>query len=168
MFKKGSSHPGRVPPIFERRSNTRENPASPGSRGCPMVSSSVVVVWQLAVRGGRHRLVEVSPATLSRSAWAVELALRAERQRLGPEPLPPRDGGGTLGELRRWWVETYVDSAPAGERTRNSPLVPLGVDRGLSTQPRVSGSGRPHDDDGHTARGSGCYPNRSDDRATRG
>ncbi len=38
----------------------------------------------------------------------AELELRAERQRLGLEALPPSDGGGTLLELLSWWLETYV------------------------------------------------------------
>ena len=38
---------------------------------------------------------------------AVDLERRAERQWRGLEPLPPRDGGGSLGDLFRWWLETY-------------------------------------------------------------
>jgi hypothetical protein len=39
---------------------------------------------------------------------ASELERAAERQRLGLEPMAPVDGGGTLRELLRWWLEEYV------------------------------------------------------------
>lgn len=69
---------------------------------------------------GNWRAVASSARTKAEAKrMAAELELRAERQRLGLEPLPPEDGGGTFGELLRWWLETYVDGAPAGERTRN-------------------------------------------------
>jgi len=51
---------------------------------------------------------------------AGELERPAERQRLGLEPLPPEDGGGTLGELLRWWLETYIKETASSERTASA------------------------------------------------
>jgi integrase len=38
---------------------------------------------------------------------AEELELRARRPLDGLEPLAPRDGGGTVGELLQWWLQHY-------------------------------------------------------------
>jgi len=48
---------------------------------------------------------------------AQDLERRAERQRLGLEPLPAEDGGGTLSELLQWWLDTYVKGSPSHART---------------------------------------------------
>ncbi len=47
---------------------------------------------------------------------AGELERRAERQRLGLEPMPIEDGGGTLGELVQWWLDTYSKSSASHGR----------------------------------------------------
>lgn len=47
---------------------------------------------------------------------AVDLERQPERQRLGLEPLRPRDGGGTLGELLDWWLNTYSSQRASHER----------------------------------------------------
>jgi integrase len=48
---------------------------------------------------------------------ADELGLNHERQRLGMEPLAAQDGGGTFGDLLRWWLKTY--SAKSSSHDRN-------------------------------------------------
>ena len=47
---------------------------------------------------------------------AIDLEKRAERQWHGLEPLPPTDGGGTLGDLLDWWLETYAKPRTSYER----------------------------------------------------
>jgi len=47
---------------------------------------------------------------------AAELAHQHERQRHGLEPLRPADGGGTLGALLAWWLETYSSQRAAHAR----------------------------------------------------
>ena len=47
---------------------------------------------------------------------AEEYGRRSERQRLGLEALPPEDGGGTLAELLKWWLDTYSRGTPSHER----------------------------------------------------
>ncbi len=44
---------------------------------------------------------------------ADDLERKAERQRLGLEERPPEDGGGSLGELLRWWLDTYSAESPS-------------------------------------------------------
>src|SRR5580658_1643541 len=51
---------------------------------------------------------------------AGELERRCERQRLGLEPLPPQDGGGTLDDLLGWWLKTYSKGAPSHQRNEYS------------------------------------------------
>ena len=52
---------------------------------------------------------------------ADELGFNHERQRFGLEPLPASDGGGTFGELLRWWLKTY--SAKSASHDRNLSTV---------------------------------------------
>jgi integrase len=47
---------------------------------------------------------------------AAELAHQHERQRHGLEPLRPADGGGALGALLEWWLETYSSQRAAHAR----------------------------------------------------
>jgi integrase len=57
---------------------------------------------------GRWRKRRAIPNTkLTAQALAEELELRARRQLDGLEPLAPHDGGGSVGELLRWWLENY-------------------------------------------------------------
>src|SRR5512142_1613421 len=77
-------------------------------------------VWYVRYKDGRGKWrSRASTATTKAEAkrLAGELERRAERQRLGLEELPPEDGGGTLGELLDWWLETYVRPTPAYDRT---------------------------------------------------
>ncbi len=72
--------------------------------------------WYVRYRDSRGRWrSQASTATNKTEArrLAGELERRAERQRLGLEPLPAEDGGGTLGELLEWWLETYSANAPS-------------------------------------------------------
>jgi integrase len=57
---------------------------------------------------GRWRKRRATP-NMKRTAQALaeELELRARRQLDGLEPLPPRDGGGTVGDLLHWWLQRY-------------------------------------------------------------
>jgi hypothetical protein len=47
---------------------------------------------------------------------AVDLERQGERQRSGLEAFPVADGGGTLIELLRWWLETYSANSPSHDR----------------------------------------------------
>ncbi len=51
---------------------------------------------------------------------ADELGFNHERQRLGLEPLPSSDGGGTLAELLRWWLLTYSAKSPSHDRNTST------------------------------------------------
>jgi integrase len=50
---------------------------------------------------------------------AGDLERRAERQRLGLEDLPLEDGGGTLAQLLKWWLTTYVRPTSSYRRTES-------------------------------------------------
>jgi integrase len=76
--------------------------------------------WYLAWRdasGTRRREASTASSRAEARRMADDLERRAERQRLGLEALPASDGGGTLAELLRWWLETYCRSSPGYERT---------------------------------------------------
>jgi integrase len=51
---------------------------------------------------------------------AGEIERQFERQRLGLEPLPAEDGGGTFDELMKWWLETYSAGSPSHKRNQSS------------------------------------------------
>src|SRR5216683_4649063 len=42
-----------------------------------------------------------------------DLQRQAERQRLGLEPLPTEDGGGTVAELLQWWLDNISQGSPS-------------------------------------------------------
>ena len=66
--------------------------------------------WYVRYKDGHGRWTDrVTTARTKTEAkrLAVELEQRAERQRWGLEPLPNPDGGETVGELLRWWLDTY-------------------------------------------------------------
>ena len=44
---------------------------------------------------------------------ATEFEQKAERQRLGLEARLSEDGGGTLAELLRWWLDTCSINSPS-------------------------------------------------------
>lgn len=51
---------------------------------------------------------------------AEDLERRHERQRLGLEPLPPEDGGGTLAGLLEWWLANHSAGSPSHARNTYS------------------------------------------------
>ncbi len=51
----------------------------------------------------------------------AELERKVERVRLGVEAALPEDGGGTLAELLRWWLETY--SKPLASHVTNESAI---------------------------------------------
>jgi hypothetical protein len=51
---------------------------------------------------------------------AADLERLCERQRLGLEPMPAEDGGGTFGEQAKWWLETYSEGTPSHQRNKYS------------------------------------------------
>jgi len=66
--------------------------------------------WRIRYRDA-HRQWRSEPCTVRTKGEAKELAVdmerKHERARRGLEPLAPRDGGGSLGDLFRWWLKTY-------------------------------------------------------------
>jgi len=76
-------------------------------------------VWYVRYKDGHGKWrSQASTATSKTEArrLAGELERRAERQRLGLEPFPVEDGGGTVAELLAWWLETYVTSPKENRR----------------------------------------------------
>jgi len=47
---------------------------------------------------------------------AADLERAADRQILGLDPTPPRDGGGTVAALFAWWLDTYSAGSPSHDR----------------------------------------------------
>ena len=79
--------------------------------------------WYLRYKDGRCRWRSVVSTARSKTEArrvVAELEHKAERQRLGLEELPPEDGGGTVGELLKWWLDTYVKQSVSYERTRTA------------------------------------------------
>ena len=75
--------------------------------------------WYIRYRDnrGRWRAKVCSARTKSEAKrLAMELDRQQERQRLGLEPLPPEDGGGSVRDLLLWWLETYSKAAPSHEK----------------------------------------------------
>ncbi len=75
--------------------------------------------WYLRVKdgGGIWRKIPSSARTKTEARrMAEEYGRRSERQRLGLEALPPEDGGGTLAELLKWWLDSYSRGTPSHER----------------------------------------------------
>ena len=75
--------------------------------------------WYLRYRDARGRWRDrVCTARTKTEAkrLAAELERVCERQRLGLEPLPAEDGGGTFGDLVRWWLKTYSKGSPSHQR----------------------------------------------------
>jgi len=75
--------------------------------------------WKDASGRWRKRASAVNTKAAAREL-AVELEFHVRRQRAGLEPVPPRDGGGTLGELLTWWLETYSRQTPSHVRAEYS------------------------------------------------
>jgi integrase len=75
--------------------------------------------WYLRYRDehGRWRARSSTAVTKTEAKrMAHDLERRCERQRLGIEEIPPEDGGGTLGVLLTWWLETYSAGTPSHDR----------------------------------------------------
>ena len=62
--------------------------------------------WKDATGAWRYSAATPNTKAAARSLGA-ELELRARRQGVGLEPVPPADGGGTVAELLKWWHRTY-------------------------------------------------------------
>ena len=76
--------------------------------------------WYIGFRNNRGQWRAKACSARSKTEaqrLAGELGLNHERQRFGLEPLPASDGGGTFGELLRWWLKTY--SAKSASHDRN-------------------------------------------------
>jgi len=75
--------------------------------------------WYVKYRDHRGKWVR-RPTTARTKTEARRLAddmeRRCERQRLGLEPIPDEDGGGTLAQLAEWWLETYSVDLASHER----------------------------------------------------
>jgi integrase len=80
--------------------------------------------WWIRYRDA-HRQWQSEACTATTKTEAKDLATdverRCERQRRGLDPIPPRDGGGSLGDLFRWWLETY--SQPRTSHVRDTYTV---------------------------------------------
>lgn len=63
----------------------------------------------------RDKVTQARTKTEARR-MADDLERKTERQRLGLEERPPEDGGGSLGELLRWWLDNYSVSSPSHRR----------------------------------------------------
>jgi integrase len=79
--------------------------------------------WYVGFRDNRGRWRAKATSARSKTEakrLADELGFNHERQRLGLEPLPSSDGGGTLAELLRWWLKTYSAKSPSHDRNTSS------------------------------------------------
>jgi len=67
---------------------------------------------------GRRRQESTAAKTKTEAKkLAQEQELRAERQRRGLEPIPPRDGGGTVAELMKWWLDEHASRHASAANT---------------------------------------------------
>jgi len=72
--------------------------------------------WYVKYRNAAGRWVRRASTASTKTAakrLAADVERAAERQRFGLEPQLPEDGGGTLGELLRWWLATYSVRQPS-------------------------------------------------------
>jgi integrase len=75
---------------------------------------------------GRWRYTAASPNTKATAQrLAEELERHARRQLAGLEALSPRDGGGTVAELLRWWVKSYAQRLASGASIESSVRIHL-------------------------------------------
>ena len=80
--------------------------------------------WYLQWKGadGRwHRAVSAAKTKTEARRLADEMELKAERQRLGLEPLPEDRCTWTFAELMEWWLATYSVNSPS--HTRNASAI---------------------------------------------
>ncbi len=76
--------------------------------------------WYLRVKdeAGVWRKIASSARTKTEARrFAEDFERRSERQRLGLDPLPPKDGGGTLSGLLQWWLATYSAGSSSHRNT---------------------------------------------------
>ncbi len=74
--------------------------------------------WWASFKDGRGRWRKVATTAHQKTdakRIARELEAKGERQRLGLEPLPAEDGGGTVAELLRWWLTGPVQKLASRE-----------------------------------------------------
>ena len=74
--------------------------------------------WYLRVKDGAgiwRKIPTFARTKTEARRNAEDYERRSERQRLGLEPLPPEDGGGTLAELLQWWLEKFSKGSPSHE-----------------------------------------------------
>jgi integrase len=79
--------------------------------------------WWIRYRDARGQWCSEPCAERTKTAakeLAVDFERQAARQRRGLEPIPPADGGGTLGELLDWWLETYAKPRTSHDRDRST------------------------------------------------
>jgi integrase len=79
--------------------------------------------WYLRVKDARGRWVRQASTAGSKTQarrLAADLERRYERQRLGLDLPPDPTGGGTVGALLAWWLETYAKLGPAHSRTAST------------------------------------------------
>jgi integrase len=77
--------------------------------------------WWIRYRDahGQWRSEGCSAATKTKAKeLAGEEERRCERQRRGLEPMPDPNGGGTFGDLLRWWLDTYSKPRPSHRRDK--------------------------------------------------
>ena len=68
-------------------------------------------VWYLSLKSGAGAWVKVRTAATTKTEarrLLLEADRKAERERLGLDPLAPEDGGGTVAELIAWWLENVM------------------------------------------------------------
>ena len=73
-------------------------------------------VWLARWKDGTGHWREQATSARSKAdceRFARELEAKGERQRSGLDPVAGRDGGGTVAELLRWWLDTYRRTSPS-------------------------------------------------------
>ncbi len=79
--------------------------------------------WYLRVKDGAglwRKIPSEARTKTEARRLAEEFERHAERQRLGLEPLPPVDGGGTLAALLEWWLTDRSSGSPSHEKNQYS------------------------------------------------
>jgi integrase len=77
--------------------------------------------WYLRFRDHAGRWRDRASAARSKTEarrLAEDLERKCERQRLGLEPIPDADGGGTVAQLLEWWLATYSKTSPSHAKNR--------------------------------------------------
>src|SRR5262245_11092311 len=79
--------------------------------------------WYLRIKDGAgiwRKLPSSARTKTEARRLADDCERQFERQRLGLDPLPPEDGGGTLAELLQWWLATYSSGSSSHRNTLSS------------------------------------------------